>query len=131
MPKRILSWQSKLNKFLRSYLLSAFNVPHFSTKTESAIILRMAKSWRKTNRDLFFLYHICFLHLFTCTFLFQEYIEMEVKTYPIIFEGCLKDARHRYKYFFLRATNFYCKYHPNSGQSKMFQTSLSPYQVFH
>ena len=42
MPKRILSWQSKFNKFLQPYLLARSNIPRFSTKKESVIILKMA-----------------------------------------------------------------------------------------
>ena len=35
MLKRLLSWQSKFNKFLQMYLLAPSDIPHFSTKKES------------------------------------------------------------------------------------------------
>ena len=41
IPKRILSWQSKFNKFFQSYLLATSNIPYFSTKKEPVIILKM------------------------------------------------------------------------------------------
>ena len=47
MLKRIQSWQSKFNKFLKIYLLAPSNVPNFSTKNESMIILKMINFWSK------------------------------------------------------------------------------------
>ena len=41
MSKRILSWQSKFNTFFETDLLARYNVPHFSTKKEYVIILKM------------------------------------------------------------------------------------------
>ena len=40
MSKWILSWQSKFNKILQTYLLARYNIPDFSTKKENVIILK-------------------------------------------------------------------------------------------
>ena len=45
MPQQILSWKSKFNKLLQTYLLARSNIPHFSTKQESVIILKMTNFW--------------------------------------------------------------------------------------
>ena len=61
MLKRILSWQYKFDKFLQTYLLTSSNVPHFSTKKESVVILKMTNFWRKNlailrnaKKDIYF-----------------------------------------------------------------------------
>ena len=41
MSKRILSSQPKFDKDLQSYLLATSNLPHFSTKKQSVIILKV------------------------------------------------------------------------------------------
>ena len=48
-----ISWQTKFHTFFQSYLLATSNVPHFSTKKKSVIILKMKErfghfSWRFT-----------------------------------------------------------------------------------
>ena len=50
--KEILSWQSKFSKFLQTYLLACSDVPHFSTKEESVMILKMTNFWWK-NMGIF------------------------------------------------------------------------------
>ena len=50
--KQILSWQSKFNKFLQTYLIARSTVSHFSTKEESVIILKITNFWRK-NMEIF------------------------------------------------------------------------------
>ena len=45
--RQILSWQSKFSKFLQTYLLTSSNAPHFSTKKESVMILKMTNFWWK------------------------------------------------------------------------------------
>ena len=67
----------------------------FSTKKDliERIILKMRKIWRKIwpvfmtskNRNLFSLWHICFLYLLTRSFL-KMYIEIESVLFFIIFE---------------------------------------------
>ena len=47
MPKRILQWQSKLSKYLQTYLFARSNVSHLSTWKESVIVLKMTNFWRK------------------------------------------------------------------------------------
>ena len=53
MPKRILFWQSKFNKLLQTYQLSRTNIPHFTTKKEPVIILKMTNIWRE-NLAIFY-----------------------------------------------------------------------------
>ena len=55
MPKRMLSWQSKFDKFLQMSLLPPSNVPHFSPKMEYVITLKMINFWRN---NLAFFYNI-------------------------------------------------------------------------
>ena len=92
---RILSWQSKFNKFLQVYLLAPTDVPHFSTKKGSVIILKMTNFWRK-NLAIFHKVKKIEIYCIYNTFasykecVLQEYIEMESKIFSIIFEGFLK-----------------------------------------
>ena len=51
MSKRILSRQSKFNKPLQMYLFATSNVPHFSTKKESVIILKMTNYLESFSND--------------------------------------------------------------------------------
>ena len=43
--KQILSWESTFSKCLQTYLLACCNVPHFCTKKESVMILKMTSFW--------------------------------------------------------------------------------------
>ena len=43
--KQILSWESTFSKCLQTYLLACCNVPHFCTKKESVMILKMTNFW--------------------------------------------------------------------------------------
>ena len=99
MSKRILSWQPEFNKFLESYLLATSGVPYFYTKKESVIIFKMTerkiyegKFWRffiMPEKNYFsyntFVSYICCQGIF-----FQEYIEIEFKTFSIMFERFFK-----------------------------------------
>ena len=69
--KRILPSQSKLNMFLQTYLIAPSNIPHFSPKKKSVIILKMTNFWRKClaifhNVKKIEIYFPCntFVHLF-------------------------------------------------------------------
>ena len=68
--------------FLQIYLLARSIVPHFSAKKESVIILKMKNvflyDFKKTH---------LFLILVNKEIFFQEYTEMELKRFFIIFEG--------------------------------------------
>ena len=95
MPKQILSWQPKFNTFLQSYLLATCNTLHFYTKKESVIILKNTKLWRKNlaifhnvkkQRFIFYITHF-FLIFVDKGIFFQEYKEMELKTFFIIFNA--------------------------------------------
>ena len=95
MAKRILSWQTKFNKFLETYLLARSNVPHFSAKKESAIILKMRNFWRKNlaifhnvkkYRFIFLVTHL-FLIFINKEIFFHEYTEMGLKIFFIGFKG--------------------------------------------
>ena len=50
--EQILSWQSKFSKFLQTYFLACSNVPHFCTKKESVMVLKMTNFWWK-NMTIF------------------------------------------------------------------------------
>ena len=94
--KQILSWKSKFNKYLQRYLLARSNVPHFSTKKESGIILKMTNFWRKNvaifhevkKKKFVFLTTSLFLMFVNKEIFLKEYIEMELKIFFIISEGC-------------------------------------------
>ena len=87
MPKRILSWQSRFDKFLQTYLFARSNAARFSSKKESVIILKMTNFWRKNlaifhdvkkQRFIFFL-HICLLYLLTRNFFFSKIYREAIK----------------------------------------------------
>ena len=90
----VLSWELKFNTFLQSYLPVTSNVPHFSIKKESGIIMKMTDFWRKhfaTFNDVkkieiyfsnnTFVSYICWQRYF-----FPVYTELELKTFFIIFD---------------------------------------------
>ena len=85
MPKQILSWQSKFNKILQTYLLARSNVPRFSTKKESVIKLKMTNFVWCQKTKIFFMTHL-FLTFVNKEIFFQEYVGMELKIIFIIFE---------------------------------------------
>ena len=80
--KQILSWQSRFNKSLQTYLLAGSNIPSLSTKEESVNILKTRGKWGKMKEwnfweknmaifhdvkktDIFFLYNlfVCYILL--------------------------------------------------------------------
>ena len=95
MPKQILSRQTKFNKFSRSHLISASNVPYFSTKKRYSMILKLKNISRKNlavfsdikKQRFFFLRNTFVCYICWQGDFFQEYTTMELKAFFIIFEG--------------------------------------------
>ena len=117
MPKWILSWQLEYNRFLQSYLLTTSNVPHFATKKESMIMFQMTNFWRKNldifhevkiKRFIFLITHLFVIFVDKETF-FQEYIEMESKTFFIIFEGFFKWQKQNIAIVTFKQTSILCR----------------------
>ena len=117
MPKRTLSWQPEFNKCSQSYLGATFNVPHFATKKESMIMFQMTNFWRKNldifhevkvKRFIFLITHLLVIIVDKEIF-FQEYIEMESKTFFIIFEGFFKWQKQNIAIVTFKQTSILCR----------------------
>ena len=117
MPKRILSWQPEFDKCSQSYLAATFNVPHFATKKESMIMFQMTNFWRKNldifhevkvKRFIFLITHLLVIIVDKETF-FQEYIEVESKTFFIIFEGFFKWQKQNIAIVTFKQTSILCR----------------------